>query len=78
MLVTKYSGMGKKKWTTIAKFIPGKKASQCSQRWYRVMDPTLRKGKWTCEEEELLVNLVQHEGAHWKEIARKYGTTTTW
>lgn len=63
--------LGKHKWSKISKLIEGKTPAQCAQRWNRVMQPNLRKGRWSPEEENALLNLVKTLGTNWKEISAK-------
>ena len=35
---------------------------QCHQRWSKVIDPDIKKGQWTKEEDEKLVDLVRKYG----------------
>lgn len=62
-------------WTVVADFVGnGRTRSQCSQRWFRGLNPALFKGPWTEEEEEKLANLVQEFGEKsWKRIAALFG-----
>jgi len=71
------------RWTTIADQMGGKSSSQCFQHWFRVLDPSIKKGPWTEDEEELLLQLVRQceESFHrtpWATIASKIpGRTDT-
>eukprot|EP00041_Stephanoeca_diplocostata_P020197 m.447729 g.447729 ORF g.447729 m.447729 type:complete len:618 (-) comp21503_c0_seq1:1693-3546(-) len=57
-------------WPTIASQIPGRDELQCANRWKNMLDPTLVKGPWTKEEDELVVKLVHQYGAkNWSQIA---------
>jgi len=64
---------GTRKWMQIAKSVPGKDHKQCLQRWNKVLNPKLKKGRWTEEEDEFLLQLVQdqtelNESGHNKNI----------
>ncbi|PRP77866.1 hypothetical protein PROFUN_08540 [Planoprotostelium fungivorum] len=60
-------------WRNIAKEIPGKTINQCFQHWHRVLNPEIKKGPWTPEDEEELVNIVNQlksEPRHlWSRVA---------
>ncbi|EAY19945.1 Myb-like DNA-binding domain containing protein [Trichomonas vaginalis G3] len=62
---------GLNNWQKIAEFVGNNRSkTQCSQRWFRVLDPRIKKGPWTEEEESLLIHLVQRYGLKsWKQIA---------
>ena len=66
---------GIKNWTAISKFVGnGRTRSQCSQRWYRGLDPTICKEQWSKEEERKLLALVNEYGdKSWTRIATKMG-----
>ncbi|GBG29332.1 Transcription factor MYB3R-1 [Hondaea fermentalgiana] len=67
-LVKKY-GLGH--WSDISHhFNNSKSPNQCSQRWHKALDPSIKKGKWTKEEDDALVAAVEECGKHWREIAR--------
>ncbi|PPQ69389.1 hypothetical protein CVT24_001658 [Panaeolus cyanescens] len=43
--------------------------SQCQNRWCRTVNPELRRGAWTAEEDELLKKAVAAWGTSWMQIA---------
>ncbi|CAD8165799.1 unnamed protein product [Paramecium octaurelia] len=62
----KYNG----KWNEIAKHMPGRNVSQCSQRWRRLQPIKIFKRKqWTQAEDEIILELVKKHGKNWKIIA---------
>lgn len=65
-LVHKY---GKGNWKKLAEHVPGKTATQCSQRWRKALDPNIIKGKWSSEEDEKLRRAVATYGPKWRKIA---------
>eukprot|EP01080_Neovahlkampfia_damariscottae_P002175 gene2175-2039_t len=65
--VEKYGG---KNWKKIAEHLNGRTGVQCLHRWQKVLNPTLIKGPWTKEEDDIIVNLVNTYGAeNWTQIA---------
>lgn len=43
---------------------------QCLHRWQKVLNPDLVKGPWTKEEDEIVIKLVDKNGArNWSKIA---------
>lgn len=66
---------GIENWTSISKFVGNARTrSQCSQRWYRGLDPAICKDQWTKEEEQKLVDLINtHGDKSWTKIASKLG-----
>ncbi|KAF5943291.1 hypothetical protein HYC85_020933 [Camellia sinensis] len=66
-LVEKY---GCKKWSVIAKFLPGRIGKQCRERWHNHLDPAVKKEAWTKEEEAILTCYHKIYGNRWAELAR--------
>lgn len=66
---------GIENWTQISKFVGnGRTRSQCSQRWYRGLNPTICKTQWTKEEEKKLIDLVRTYGdKSWTNISSRMG-----
>ncbi|KAF7352994.1 Myb domain protein 4r1 [Mycena venus] len=59
-------------WSLVARYVsPNITANQCSTRYLRTLDPTLRRGAWTPEEDERLTAAIAGYGekAAWAEIA---------
>jgi len=58
-------------WKEIAKLVPGRDFTQCSQRWKKVLDPTVTKGQWSKEEDDLLISVVnQGQYKNWGHVAK--------
>lgn len=57
--------------STIHKNIPVRKGRQCRERWLNFLDPSLKKEKWSFEEDELLIGLHKELGNKWSEISRR-------
>ena len=49
-----------------------KTSKQCRERWMHQLNPSLKKEKWTQEDNEKLFKLHEELGNHWKDIARHY------
>ncbi|OHT04840.1 Myb-like DNA-binding domain containing protein [Tritrichomonas foetus] len=57
-------------WSAIAKLFPNKTAPQIAGRWEKVLNPSLVKGSWTREEDEMIINYVkQHGDKDWAKLA---------
>ena len=61
---------GVTKWSEIASRIPGRIGKQCRERWFNHLDPNIKKGSWSEEEDRLLVEHQARVGNKWCEIAR--------
>jgi hypothetical protein len=58
-------------WVEVAAQVPTRAFHQCKQRWVDHLKPANhRVGKWTDEEDELLVKAVKNHGKKWMAVAR--------
>jgi hypothetical protein len=57
------------KWAKIAACVPGRTNKNCRKRWFHSLDPSLRKGAWTEEEDQLLREGVSKYPNQWSKIA---------
>jgi hypothetical protein len=60
-----------RKWAKIAAHLPGRHGKQCRERYVNHLDPNLKKGEWTDDEEAILIALHEHHGNRWAVIARQ-------
>mmetsp|Transcript_14285 Transcript_14285/g.26789 ORF Transcript_14285/g.26789 Transcript_14285/m.26789 type:complete len:532 (-) Transcript_14285:133-1728(-) len=60
-----------KKWAKIAAHLPGRQGKQCRERYVNHLDPELKKGEWTDDEEAILIALHEHHGNRWANIAKQ-------
>ncbi|CAI2164303.1 16347_t:CDS:2 [Funneliformis geosporum] len=56
-------------WNKIASHIPHRTGIQCQARWSEALDPNVRKGKWSPNEDEVLKDGVNRYGRCWIRIA---------
>jgi hypothetical protein len=61
---------GGKHWARIANMLPGRTGKQCRERWCNNLDPSLKKGAWTAEEDHLIIQMHAKLGTRWAEIAK--------
>jgi hypothetical protein len=69
---------GTKAWAQIAReinclFHEGRvyrKGKQCRERYFNHINPTLKKGDWSKEEDEFIIGMQQSNGNKWSEIAK--------
>ena len=45
--------------------IKGRKGKQCRERWQNQLDPTVKKGPWSEEEDEILIAAQKKHGNKW-------------
>lgn len=67
--VEQHNGRG---WKLVAEQLPGRTHSQAAHRWQKVLDPKIKKGSWTMEEDEQLHQAVEEIGeGHWSRVAER-------
>lgn len=50
--------------------LPGRIGKQCRERWFNHLDPAIKKGDWTADEEMIIFQAQQHFGNRWCEISK--------
>ena len=63
-------GVNMVKWSAVAHQVKGRLGKQVRERWYNHLDPMLKKGPWSTEEDALLLQLQAKMGNRWCEIAK--------
>lgn len=58
-LLSMYMRDGIHDWKKICKRIPGRTAKQCRERWTYHLNPAVKKGNWTPEEDKIIVETHQ-------------------
>ncbi|NXF80059.1 SNPC4 protein, partial [Sclerurus mexicanus] len=70
MLLAAVKKYGERDWYKIRTEVPGRSDAQCRDRYLKALHWNVKKGKWSLEEEEQLIELVQKHGlGHWSKIA---------
>lgn len=59
-----------RKWAKIAAHLPGRQGKQCRERFVNHLDPELKKGEWTDDEEAILIAMHEHYGNRWANISK--------
>ncbi|KAI5190247.1 hypothetical protein NEMIN01_0946 [Nematocida minor] len=62
---------GKQSWTEIATYFKNKTPKQCMYRYKRVLNPEIKHGKWSKEEDDALLEAVEKcKKGNWKQICK--------
>lgn len=72
-LVKKY---GENNWMEISKNMGNRKIRQCRERWQNYLNPNLKIGNWTNEEDELILKKRYELGPKWKVIEKFFENRT--
>ncbi|KAJ3073215.1 hypothetical protein HDU98_001973 [Podochytrium sp. JEL0797] len=75
-LVESVDTFGTSAWSKIAGAMGTRNDLQCRERYLTVLDPALKKGAFSEEENEELRNLVRTHGEKWSLVAREMKTRT--
>lgn len=70
LLIKLYTEMPKK-WSAIARNIPGRTDDACSKRYREALDPDLKKDQWTVEEDRQLLEAYDRLGGKWTDVGRE-------
>jgi len=65
-----------KAWSKISKILGTRNGKQIRDRFINVLDPEIRKGKFTEEEDRKLIGLFKQFGPKWATIAKQYPNRT--
>jgi len=71
-LVTRHG----KSWSKISKILSTRNGKQIRDRFINVLDPEIRKGKFTDDEDRKLIALFKQYGPKWATIAKYYANRT--
>jgi hypothetical protein len=71
VVITFVQTYGCKSWTKLAKLLPGRIGKQCRERWLNHLNPTISRGPWKPDEDELLMQLHKEFGNSWSKIAAR-------
>lgn len=61
---------GPTKWAKCASIIVGRSGKQCRERWMNSLNPDVKKGDWSAEEDSLIFRLYNQLGPKWSDIAK--------
>jgi len=68
---------GPKHWNQCAEYITGRTGKQCRERWFNTLNPQIKKGEWTPEEDFIIFETYRAFGSQWTKIAKKLNNGRT-
>ena len=60
--------VGPRKWMQCAKNIYGRSSKQCREHWSNCLNPKLKRGEWTYEEDYLIMQFYKKCNGSWKKM----------
>ncbi|KAK1531681.1 hypothetical protein CPAR01_11330 [Colletotrichum paranaense] len=57
-------------WKDIAAALQDRTAKDCRKRWFHSLDPSIKKGRWTAEEDQILLSAYARMGPAWHDIVK--------
>lgn len=73
-LVTRF---GEKCFKKISKFMPGRNARQCRERWKYYLQPQMKNEEWSEDEDSELKRLFNIYGPQWSQIANFFANRSS-
>mmetsp|Transcript_11224 Transcript_11224/g.33214 ORF Transcript_11224/g.33214 Transcript_11224/m.33214 type:complete len:258 (-) Transcript_11224:341-1114(-) len=70
LLIAAVNRFGPRRWDRIAAEVGSRKEWQCRERWNYRLQPGLRKGSWTADEDSLILKEVSSAGRDFKLMER--------
>jgi hypothetical protein len=61
---------GPNKWFLISQLMPNRNPRQCRERWANYLQPYLKTGSWTANEDQLLEEKFAAYGTKWNKISK--------
>ncbi|KXH32927.1 hypothetical protein CSIM01_07554 [Colletotrichum simmondsii] len=57
-------------WKDIAAALQDRTAKDCRKRWFHSLDPSIKKGRWTAHEDQILLSAYARMGPAWHDIVK--------
>ncbi len=77
MLVAAVEKYGGRKWTLVAKAVPGRNGKSCRLRWENQLKPGVDHSPFTKQEIDIIIAGHRKHGNHWSMIARELPSKRT-
>ena len=63
---------GPYRWSHCSEVIKGRSGKQCRERWFNTLNPNVKKGQWSEEEDYTIFKLFSEYGSKWSKIAAQF------
>eukprot|EP00981_Chlorochromonas_danica_P005209 scaffold1046_cov162-Ochromonas_danica.AAC.39 len=70
-LVAAVKEFGEKNWKKVAELVGTRDAVKCVQRWEKGLKPGIVKGRWSEDEDRMLIYVVSQNLGNWGQVAQK-------
>ena len=67
---------GENDWRHLAKKFEGRNSRQCRERWNYYLNPRLKQGQWSIEEDQQILKKYDELGPRWMEISKYFESRT--
>ena len=67
---------GAKKWNDCAEFLKNRTSKQCREHWKNCLDPEIKKGEWTFEEDLILLVFYSKCKGSWSQLIHYFNDRT--
>ena len=64
------SRKGARKWTECSRNMKGRSGKQCRERWVNILDPSVKKGNWSEEEQKCIFESLIRNLSSWSQMAK--------
>lgn len=61
---------GTANWTAIGSLLTDRTGKQCRERWHNHINPDIKKGEWTEQEDRLILTMQRSMGNQWAKITK--------
>ena len=63
-------------WKVVAEQVPGRTDKQCRERWLNHLNPFIKNGGWSPEEDDEILSFHRIQGSRWAKLAKLMPTRT--
>ena len=76
LLIEYVKRFGPKKWNDCAEFLKNRTSKQCREHWKNCLDPEIKKGDWTFEEDLILMAFYSKCKGSWSQLIHYFNDRT--